>query len=141
MKNLISGGPIGSAAQILMPRACPWSWLKQRFSAAKKSPENMDFLGTIDQKQFAQNLGLLLGGILLSAGLIWGVNQTKFLRTWFNRNILLADDQWPQATYLENCGRERWSVGFYLEELIIDYWSRSPKKSRRKDVNGVARNR
>ena len=43
---------------------------------------------------------------MLSVLLLVGVGKTDFLRTWFNRNVLLMDDQWPQGTYLQIAGVE-----------------------------------
>lgn len=66
----------------------------------------IDFRGALDLSRHLQNWMLLLAG-LVGLGLLGaGVANTEFLRTWFNRNILLLDDQWPQQTYLEIAGVE-----------------------------------
>ncbi|MEQ8787858.1 MAG: hypothetical protein RIC55_16250 [Pirellulaceae bacterium] len=47
----------------------------------------------------AASVGLLtLGGV--------GVALNPTLRTWFNRNVLLADESWPQDVYFEIVGAE-----------------------------------
>jgi hypothetical protein len=68
--------------------------------------EGINFANALDIPHHRQNWALLLAGLVVSTGLIVGIAQTDFLRTWFNRNILLNDDQWPQATYLEIAGVE-----------------------------------
>lgn len=60
----------------------------------------LDFRGALDLSQHFKNWMLLLAGLAAFGLLGAGVANTEFLRTWFNRNILLLDDQWPQATYL-----------------------------------------
>lgn len=60
----------------------------------------IDFGKSLDLSRHFQNWMLLLGGLLVMVGLGWGVTKNDFLRTWYHRNILLLDDQWPQATYL-----------------------------------------
>jgi hypothetical protein len=42
--------------------------------------------------------------LLVLIGLAIGVMTSTFLSTWFNRNILLGDAQWPRQTYLEIAG-------------------------------------
>jgi hypothetical protein len=64
----------------------------------------VDFSKALDLSRHLQNWLLLIAGIGMAAGVGIGVAQTDFLRTWFNRNILLLEDQWPQATYLEIVG-------------------------------------
>ena len=66
----------------------------------------LDFRGALDLPQHFRNWVLLLSGILALGLLGVGVSNNDFLRTWFNRNILLMDDQWPQTTYLKIEGVE-----------------------------------
>jgi len=63
--------------------------------------KQIDFGEIIDQTNHRKNLGLLAVGVLGLALLGLGVASTNFLGTWFNRNILLGSQQWPQGTYLE----------------------------------------
>lgn len=42
--------------------------------------------------------------LLVLIGLAIGVATTSFLSTWFNRNVLLGDAQWPRQTYLQIAG-------------------------------------
>ena len=69
-----------------------------------KEADKIDVGRIIDRPQHTKNLALLGVGGLLALGLAFGVTQSDFLKTWFNRNILLTNDQWPQATYLEIVG-------------------------------------
>lgn len=66
--------------------------------------KSVDFSKALDLSRHFKNWLLLIAGIGMAAGVGVGVAQTDFLRTWFNRNILLLEDQWPQATYLEIVG-------------------------------------
>jgi hypothetical protein len=66
--------------------------------------EEINFAKSLDIPHHLQNWAILLAGLVISTGLVFGIAQTDFLRTWFNRNVLLLDDQWPQATYLEIAG-------------------------------------
>ena len=66
----------------------------------------VNFGSALDASKAQQNWLLLFAGLILAGLLGYGVMQTDFLRTWFNRNILLSDDQWPQQTYLEIVGVE-----------------------------------
>ena len=63
--------------------------------------KQIDFGKIIDQDSHRKNLGILAAGILGLALLGIGVAKSDFLGTWFNRNILLGSQQWPQGTYLE----------------------------------------
>ena len=64
----------------------------------------VDFSKALDLSRHLQNWLLLMAGLARAAGVGVGISQTEFLKTWFNRNILLLEDQWPQATYLEIVG-------------------------------------
>jgi len=69
---------------------------------------SLDFGKSLDLSSHAKNWMMLLVGLLVTAALGFGIftSQPQFLRTWFNRNIMLLDDQWPQSTYLEIAGVE-----------------------------------
>ncbi len=47
------------------------------------------------------NMLLLVVALALCTGLGVGIATSPLLRIWFERNLLLADTQWPQRTYLE----------------------------------------
>jgi hypothetical protein len=64
----------------------------------------IDFGATLDRREHAKDWALLGLGLLLTAGLLVGIGASSFLHTWFRRNILLTNDSWPQATYLEFIG-------------------------------------
>jgi hypothetical protein len=64
----------------------------------------VDFTSTLDLEQNKKNLLVLCSALVVVAGLAIGSFQNDFLRTWSRRNLLLTNDQWPQATYLEIVG-------------------------------------
>ncbi|MEQ1906837.1 MAG: hypothetical protein ABL888_21825, partial [Pirellulaceae bacterium] len=64
----------------------------------------VDFTSTLDLEQNKKNLLVLCSALVVVAGLAIGSLQNDFLRTWSRRNLLLTNDQWPQATYLEIVG-------------------------------------
>lgn len=68
--------------------------------------EGIDFGNVIDKSQAGHNQLILGAAVALLILLAIGVTQTQFLSTWFNRNIMLGDAQWPQGTYLEIVGSE-----------------------------------
>ncbi|QEG20829.1 hypothetical protein [Mariniblastus fucicola] len=69
-----------------------------------KDAQQIDFGKVIDRDAHRKNLGILGVGAVALVLLGVGVGTTNFLGTWFNRNILLGDQQWPQGTYLEIVG-------------------------------------
>ncbi len=75
-------------------------------AAGVREAQQVDFGAVLDQARGRQNRLLLLGGLVAVALLGVGVSQTDFLRTWFRRNVLLTNDQWPLATNLEIVGAE-----------------------------------
>lgn len=58
------------------------------------------FGNAIDSKALLRNWVLLLVGLFAIGALAWGVKTSSFWATWFNRNVLLADEQWPRKTTL-----------------------------------------
>ncbi len=66
----------------------------------------VDFGKAINQSAFVRNLLLLLVAAVGIGAIGYGVANTQFWRTWFNRNILLTDDQWPRDTILSIVGVE-----------------------------------
>ena len=68
--------------------------------------KSMDFGETINRKEHRKNQTTLGFGVGFLALIVLGIFQTEFLSTWFNRNILLGNAQWPQATYLKVVGVE-----------------------------------
>ena len=68
--------------------------------------KSMDFGNTINQRKLTENRLTLGFGVGFLALVVVGILTTDFLGTWFNRNILLGDAQWPQATYLRIVGVE-----------------------------------
>ena len=68
--------------------------------------KSVNFGSALNKERQASNMVLLLLGIIGIGLLIFGVSTTYFWNTWFNRNILLTDAQWPQDTYLVIEGAE-----------------------------------
>ena len=64
------------------------------------------FGNAIDSTALLRNSVLLLVGFLALGTLAWGVTSSNFWATWFNRNILLTDEQWPRKTTLVIEGAE-----------------------------------
>ncbi len=67
---------------------------------------SLDFGLTLNQSRYRANLLLLIISLVLCGALAISTTQASFFKTWFNRNILLLDDPWPQGTYLEIVGAE-----------------------------------
>jgi hypothetical protein len=68
--------------------------------------EQVRFGSILDTRAFGRNLLLLLASGLSLAAIGYGVANSDFWRTWFNRNLLLTNDQWPRNTILEIQGAE-----------------------------------
>ena len=68
--------------------------------------ESIDFSQTLNHKEHTKDLGLLGGSVFLLVTLALGTVLSQFFGTWFSRNIMLSDRQWPQPTYLVIEGAE-----------------------------------
>ena len=64
----------------------------------------VNFGGVLDLGQQRLNWSLFGVGLLLVALVGIGSASHPFLNTWFKRNVLLSNDQWPQETYLKVVG-------------------------------------
>jgi hypothetical protein len=64
----------------------------------------IDFATALDMQQHRRNVWLTVCSLAVCGLAAWGVNQNNFLGTWFSRNIMLSNAQWPQRTYLEIVG-------------------------------------
>ena len=74
--------------------------VRQTIQKGAASAERVDFSGVLDGKEFRFNSLLLAVAAGLFVALGWGVTQNQALGIWFNRNVLLGDETWPQKTYL-----------------------------------------
>jgi hypothetical protein len=68
--------------------------------------QSIDFSQTLNHKEHTKDLGLLGGGVFLLATLAIGIFLSQFFGTWFSRNVMLTQRQWPQPTYLVIQGAE-----------------------------------
>ena len=102
-ENLITGVQL-SREKDLRAQGVSAALADATISNGLKQAEAIDFGKALNLSEYMKNWVLLLIGVVLLAGIGFGVTQTNFLRTWFNRNIMLLDDQWPQSTYLEIVG-------------------------------------
>ena len=64
----------------------------------------VNFGGVLDLGQQRFNWLLFGAGLLLATIIGIGSASNPFLNTWFKRNVLLTNDQWPQETYLQLVG-------------------------------------
>ncbi len=64
----------------------------------------VNFAGVLDLGQQRLNWSLCGVGLVLAAVVGIGSVSHPFLNTWFKRNVLLTNDQWPQETYLKLVG-------------------------------------
>ena len=64
----------------------------------------LDFGAVLNDGKRRSYLIRIAVALLVLVGLAIGVMSSTFFGTWFNRNILLGDAQWPRQTYLEITG-------------------------------------
>lgn len=72
----------------------------------KELAKSVNFGNALNSSRRTTNLLLLLVGLAGIGLLAFAVMNTEFWRTWFDRNIMLTNAQWPQATYLLIDGAE-----------------------------------
>ena len=87
--------------------------IQSTIESAVRNAQTIDFGSALNQRRLTRNRWILAAGII--AIVAFGVTTavTRVGKTWFNRNILLGDMQWPQRTYLE-------IEGVQNGQLIID---------------------
>jgi hypothetical protein len=61
----------------------------------------VSFPAVLDSQIFGRNLALLLCALLCYLGAAGAIAANPLANIWFNRNLLLGDQNWPQLTYLE----------------------------------------
>lgn len=71
-----------------------------------RQADEMTFGKVLKTGDYKRNIGLLAVGALLLLGIGYGAATWKPLSTWFNRNVLLGDAQWPQPYTLALTGVE-----------------------------------
>jgi hypothetical protein len=80
------------------------SLVERTLATGLQNAQQIDFGNVLDLEKNKRNLLVLTAALIASLALAIGVTQVDFLQTWFRRNLLLTNDQWPQATYLELIG-------------------------------------
>lgn len=84
-----------------------------------ETSERVAFLGVLDHRR-ARRRGMDLGGLLAVMCGAWIV-LPGMMSTWFQRNVLLRETPWPQATYIVPVGFDdaRRQLGARGDELVI----------------------
>ena len=104
-ENLISGAELsqmedadakGVSKQLLD------STIEKSIALANKT----SFEGVLNRPKLFKNGFILATCAAALLGLAIAIPMHPFFGTWFNRNILLGNAQWPQATYLKIVGAE-----------------------------------
>ncbi len=65
-----------------------------------RAAEDVSFGRTMNGKWFLINLGLLLLGAFVVIVGVMGVARSEKLGIWFRRDVLLANEHWPQKVFL-----------------------------------------
>ncbi len=102
-ENLISGAQLAQQSD-LESKGVSLELANATIERSLELARRLDVSDTINQVENRKNAALLGTGLLLALALAAAVGQSSFFRTWFNRNIRLTSDQWPQATYLQIVG-------------------------------------
>ncbi len=105
-ENLISGAQLAREKSGLESKGVSLELADATIEKSIALAQHLDFTDALNRQKLTKNLVALVIGIAATAGLGWGVTQNDFLATWFNRNVMLGDAQWPQATYLKVVGAE-----------------------------------
>lgn len=103
-ENLISGAQLARERKQLESKGVSMELAEATIDKGIELAKNLDFTDALNGKKLTKNIAVLGFGVLVTVALVFGVFQNNFLGTWFNRNILLGDAQWPQATYLNIAG-------------------------------------
>lgn len=103
-ESLISTVQFSRERQHLASRGYADSLVDETIRRGSQMAESIDFNRTIDAGLLGRNLILLLACLMAMIGIGFAVSSTDLWRTWFNRNILLSDDQWPRNTQLQLVG-------------------------------------
>ena len=104
-ESLLTGAQLSREGNLVAQGVSP-ELTQATIQAGLDNAAGIDFGKSLDLSSHLKNWMMLIAGLLLSGALAFGVMNTQFLKTWFNRNILLLEDQWPQSTYLEIAGVE-----------------------------------
>ena len=105
-ENLITGAQLSREKGRLESSGVSMELVDATIDRGIDLAKRVNFADALNRQKLLKNSSLLAGGLLAIAALAWGVTQTDFLSTWFNRNIMLGNAQWPQATYLKIAGVE-----------------------------------
>ena len=75
--------------------------IEAAIKSGSEKAESIDISNVMNQSRWGINLAIAVASLLALCAIGYGVNSTGFWKTWFNRNILLTNDQWPQNTILK----------------------------------------
>ena len=105
-ENLITGAQLSREKARLETTGVSMELVDATIDRGIDLAKRVNFADALNQQKLLKNSGLLATSLAALLLLGWGVTQTDFLGTWFNRNIMLGNAQWPQATYLNIAGVE-----------------------------------
>jgi hypothetical protein len=103
-ENLISTVQFARERKSLAGQGYSGELVDETIRRGSRLAESIDFNKTLDSGAFARNAILLLACAATLTGIGAAISKPGFLRTWFNRNVLLSGDQWPRDTRLEIAG-------------------------------------
>lgn len=69
--------------------------------SGNEKADSVNISNVMNQSRWGINIGIVIACLLTLGAIAYGVNSTNFWKTWFNRNVLLTNDQWPQNTILK----------------------------------------
>ena len=99
-ENLISSVQL-SRAQNVQGKGMSDQLVQSTVEAGVQRAGDISFGTALDRQRGGVNLILLLVLVAGLAGIGIGIQSgNEFLQTWFSRNVLLQNQQWPQNTYL-----------------------------------------
>ncbi len=86
--------------------------VKQTIAQGLQWAESLNFGDVLNRGLWTRNLILLCGAVIVLVGAGVAIAAQTPLQLWFQRNILLGEQEWPQKTYLVIEGAEEGKVVF-----------------------------
>lgn len=126
------------------------AWQLSRLTATTASPtlvqsairegraaaQTADFLSIIDTRRWAQNLALVLAGVVILLSSVAAGFAHEMVGVWFSRNLFLTDREWPQDVHFILQGADQGTLRvprgeeWPLEVLLTDDSLRTPNDVR-----------